>query len=108
MQQSDSAITMCLFNQTLISLELGNQLPLSLHISVGIWVEYGLNMLWAHLYHFSRFHTYELIYDSFLFLTSASMATPEDGRVDTTKGRWWKGRVGRIGRSGLTHMHDHV
>ena len=56
----------------------------------------------VHLYHFSRFHTYALIYDSFRFLTSASMATPEDGRVDTMKGRWWKGRVGRIGRSGLT------
>ena len=50
----------------------------------------------VHLYHFSRFHTYALIYDSFLFLTSASMATPEDGRVDTMKGRWWKGRVDEL------------
>ena len=91
MQQSDSGITTYLF-QTLISSELGNQLPLSLHISVGVWVEYGLNMLWVHLSHFSRFHTYALIYDSFLFLTSASMATPGDGCVDTVKG--WCGEGG--------------
>ena len=105
-QQSDSGITTYLF-QTLISLELGNQLPLSLHISVAVWVEYGLNMLWVHLSHFSRFHTYALIYDSFLVLTSASVATPEDRCVDTMKGQWWKGRVGRIGRLGLTHIHCH-
>ena len=107
MQQSDSGITTYFF-QTLISLELGNQLPLSLHISGGVGVEYGLNMLWVHLSHFSRFHTDALTYDSFLFLTSASMATPGDGCVDTMQGRWCRGRVGRIGRLGLAHIHYHM